>query len=309
MMTSTWKNLQLSRLMLGTVQFGLPYGVANRTGQPNYQDVLEILAAALEGGVNCFDTAAAYGASEEVLGRALHELKVSDQLTVVTKLKPLSPEELADPALASAAIEQSVARSRKRLQIDCLPIVLFHRESDAVHRNALEPLREKGWLRHVGVSCAHLPGPPAEFIQSGDVSALQLPGNILDRRHEKSGIFQTAAAQQVAIFMRSAFLQGLLVMPASEVPTALREVLPARHRLTQLSESAGIDLPELALRYLLTQTDVISILIGVETRNQIQENLMRFQRGPLPPDLFAAIQAEVFDLPELILTPALWPSR
>ena len=56
-----------SRLMLGTVQFGLSYGVANRVGQPDYQDVVEIVAAALEGGVNAFDTAAAYGTSEEVL--------------------------------------------------------------------------------------------------------------------------------------------------------------------------------------------------------------------------------------------------
>lgn len=309
MMNSTWKNLPLSKLMLGTVQFGLPYGVANRTGQPEYRDVVAILAAAIEGGVNCFDTAAAYGTSEEVLGRALRELKVADQVTVVTKFRPLSPDELADPKLASAALEQSVKSSLERLQLDGLPIVLFHRESDAVHRNTLEPLREKGWLRHVGVSCAHLPGPPAEFIQSGDVSALQLPANLLDRRHEQSGIFQKATAEGVAVFIRSAFLQGLLVMPESEIPVVLREVLLARKRLEQLSSSAGMDLPELALRYLLTQSDVTSILIGVETLAQVQENLKRFERGPLPADLFAAIQGEAFDLPELILTPALWPPR
>ena len=71
MQTSAWKDCQLSRLMLGTVQFGMPYGVANRMGQPDYGDVLAMVAAAIEGGVNCFDTAAAYGSSEEVLGRAM----------------------------------------------------------------------------------------------------------------------------------------------------------------------------------------------------------------------------------------------
>ncbi|MFP6678012.1 MAG: aldo/keto reductase, partial [Pirellulaceae bacterium] len=71
---SLWKDLRLSRLTLGTVQFGLPYGVANRGGQTSYSDVVKILRVCLDGGVNCFDTAADYGTSEEVLGRALREL-------------------------------------------------------------------------------------------------------------------------------------------------------------------------------------------------------------------------------------------
>jgi aryl-alcohol dehydrogenase-like predicted oxidoreductase len=66
MQTEPFAGYQISPLMLGTVQFGLPYGVANRTGQPAYGEVRAILAAALDGGVTCFDTAATYGASEEV---------------------------------------------------------------------------------------------------------------------------------------------------------------------------------------------------------------------------------------------------
>ena len=96
MQTSSWNGLSLSRMMLGTVQFGLPYGVANHTGQPSYDEVVRIVAAAVEGGVNCFDTAAAYGTSEEVLGNALHELGLADQVTVVTKVFPLTAAELAD---------------------------------------------------------------------------------------------------------------------------------------------------------------------------------------------------------------------
>jgi len=98
--------------------------------------VLAIIAAAIEGGVNAFDTAAAYGTSEEVLGRAPHELGVTDRVVVVTKVRPLTPAEFADPGLAGLAIEQSVAESRRRL--DCLPVVLFHRETDAVHFDALK---------------------------------------------------------------------------------------------------------------------------------------------------------------------------
>jgi aryl-alcohol dehydrogenase-like predicted oxidoreductase len=299
-------NHPLSRLMLGTVQFGMPYGVANRTGQPDYRDVLAIVAAAVEGGVNGFDTAAAYGTSEEVLGRALHELNVADRVLVVTKVRALAAAELADRAVASRVIRQSVADSRRRLQLDCLPVVLFHREADAVHLNVLEELRDQGWLRQAGVSCDNRPGPAAQFVAAGSVSALQLPGNVLDRRHQRSGVFRDAAAGGVAVFIRSVYLQGLLVMPEDDIPAALRDVIPVRRTLAEIAGQAGMNLAELALRYMLSQDGVTSVLAGVETVAQVRENLAMFARGPLPGDLLSAIDQSVPELPDTLLTPAMW---
>jgi aryl-alcohol dehydrogenase-like predicted oxidoreductase len=305
--TSAWNDYRLSRLMLGTVQFGMPYGVANRTGQPEYRDVVNIVAAAVEGGVNCFDTAAAYGTSEAVLGRALDELKVADRVMVVTKVRALTPAELADSALVARAIEQSVADSRRRLRIDCLPLVLFHREADAAYLNVLVELKEKGWLRHVGVSCDNRPGPAARFVAAGTMSALQLPGNVIDRRHQSSGVFRDAAARGVAVFIRSVYLQGLLVMPEDEIPAALRDIVPVRRTLAAIGGEAGMTLAELALRYMLAQDGVTCVLTGVETVAQVENNLAIFARGPLPDDLLAAIRAATPELPETLLTPALWP--
>ncbi len=308
MKTNKFADYNLSRLMLGTVQFGLPYGVANRTGQPSYDEVRAIVAAALDGGVNCFDTAAAYGSSEEVLGRALHELGVADRVVVVTKVRALTPEESADPALAAPAIEQSVAESRRRLRLDCLPVVLFHRESDARHLNVLEHLKTKGWLRHAGVSCDNRTGPAAEFVASGRVSAMQLPGNVLDRRHQHSGIFREAAAHGMAVFIRSVYLQGLLVMPEEMIPAALRDIIPVRRRLATIAGAAGLTPAEMAVRYMLSQPGVTCVLAGVETVAQIRENVALFNRGPLTADVVAALDAAVPDLPEPLLTPALWPA-
>ena len=73
--------------MLGTVQLGLPYGIANRTGQPSYEEARAILVCAFEGDVNCLDTAAIYGTSEEVIGRALAELGIADKVTIVSKVR------------------------------------------------------------------------------------------------------------------------------------------------------------------------------------------------------------------------------
>ena len=282
MRASIGNDYSLSRLMLGTVQLGMPYGIANRRGQPEYGDVVGIVAAAFDGGVNCFDTAASYGTSEEVLGRALDELGVADRVFVVTKVHPLADGELASTELASRAIERSVMESRRRLRLDCLPAVLFHRIADAAHLYVLEQLREKGWLRHFGVSCDHRPEPAAELVTAEYVSALQLPGSILDQRHERSGVIRDAASRGMAVFMRSVYLQGLLLMPESDVPSALRDVIPVRRSLALIAGEAAMTLAELALRYMLARDGVTCVLVGVETVAQVRENLACFAAAPCP---------------------------
>jgi aryl-alcohol dehydrogenase-like predicted oxidoreductase len=308
METGRYADLNLSRLMLGTVQFGLPYGVANRTGQPSYADVRAIVAAAIEGGVTGFDTAAAYGNSEEVLGRALHELGVADRVVVVTKVRWLTPGEMDDDALAARAIEQSVAESQRRLKLDCLPVVLFHRECEARHLDVLERLKAKGRLQQVGVSCDNRPGPAAEFAALPAVSALQIPASIMDRRHLRGGSLAAAAAHGVAVLVRSVYLQGLLVMAEEAIPSGLRDVIPVRRRLAAIAGEAGMGLAELAVRYMLAQAGVTSVLTGVETVAQIHANVALFSRGPLAADMLAALDAAVPELPESILTPSLWPA-
>ncbi len=285
---------------------GQPYGVANRSGQPDYPEVLAIVRTAIEGGVNCFDTAAAYGSSEEVLGRALRELGMSERVTVVTKVRSLTLDEQADPARAAQAIENSVAASRQHLGLDCLPVVLFHRERDAVYLPVLASLQTRGWLRHAGVSCDNQPGPAVAFAGQAGVAALQLPANLLDHRHRRSGVLSVAASRGVALFIRSVFLQGLLLMPEDAIPPALREVIPARRRLVAIAEEGGLSLAELAVGYLLAQPGVTCVLVGVETVAQMRRNLAIFARTPLEPDLVRRLDAESFELPEAILTPWQW---
>ncbi len=309
MQTSTWNGLQLSRLMLGTAQFGMPYGVANQTGQPSYPDVVRILATAFEGGVNCFDTAAAYGTSEEVLGRALHELRIADHVTVVTKVLPLTAEESSDASAAAKAVERSVEASRLRLQLDCLPLVLFHREADAVFLATLESLGQRGLLKYCGVSCDNNPGPATAFVVGGRVSALQLPANVVDRRHRESGVFEYSQSLGIAVFVRSVYLQGLLVMNEEQIPAGLSGIIPVRRRLTALATQAGMTLGELAVRFMLTQNGVTCVIVGVETVSQVSDNIELFRRGPLPQDLLVAIGATVCEVSESLMTPSQWSSR
>lgn len=298
-----------SPLILGTVQLGGAYGVANRTGKPDAATATAMVEAALEGGIRTFDTAAAYGDSEVVLGRALASLGVRDDVTVVTKVRALTPEELADDEVAVQQVERSVAASRERLGLERLPVVLFHREADAAHLDALLALRDRGWIDRVGVSVGHDPDGATRWCEHDGVDVVQVPANLLDRRHVTGGTMAAVAARGVEVHVRSAFLQGLLLMPEADVPAFLAESIPARRALAALASGAGIGMAELAVRHLLTLPGNVRVILGAETVEQVRANVRLAEGGALPPDLAEAVDAAVPQLPELVLTPHLWPGH
>lgn len=301
-----WKGRQLSRLMLGTVQLGMPYGVANVTGQPEPAVVRRILEKAFAGGVNCLDTAAVYGESETVLGRELAAVGVPEGLLIVTKVRPLSTAEHSDRVAGERAVRESVAESRRRLGCDKLPLVLFHREEDAVFAGVLSDLAARGWLEDWGISCGNETGGPARLLGSAGLAAMQLPGNVLDHRHRCSGIFESAAARGVAVFVRSVFLQGLLLMEEERIPGHLRTAIPAIGRLRLIAAEAGMSLQELALRYVLSLAGVSSVLVGAETVQQVEQAIAAVSAGPLAAEIIAAVESSAGNLSEAVLTPALW---
>ena len=306
MQTRRFGQYDLSLLMLGTVQWGMPYGIANRQGQPGPAQVREILAEASEAGVNCLDTAAAYGGSEEVIGQALQELGLHERIVIVTKVRPLTPAEHANPAAAAAAIRDCVHQSLRRLRVERIPIVLFHREADVVFLDVLEDMKRNGVVGHVGTSCGQ---PMTAAAAQARLEALQVAINLLDRRHLRSKAFAAAATRGAAIFVRSVYLQGLLLMDEPAVPKHLRAVIPPRQRLAKLAEEAGMSLAELALRYVLSQSGVTCVVTGLESLEQLRQNVRMVEQGPLEAELTMAVDSAAVQLPDEVITPALWPSR
>ena len=301
------KIIRFSRLMLGTVQFGMPYGIANRTGQPSYELARDIVALAYDGGVNCLDTAAAYGSSEAVLGKALHELGLSGKISVVSKV-PALPEECSSDRAARRFIEDTVHSSLRRLQIDRLDVCLFHRADDAHYMDALLGLRDRGMIGQVGIS-VDTPGEAIPILSGGTAAALQAPLNLLDKRMERAGVFAAVRRRRVLLFTRSAYLQGLILMPEGDVPQELQPVLPVRRALEQVAAEAGIGMAEMALRYPLSRPEVTSVVVGVEGLEQMRENLSLSAKGGLGPDLIERIEQLVPELPERCIRPSLWPAR
>ena len=295
----------LSRLVLGTAQFGLPYGVANAKGQPSYAEVVEILSCALEGGVTVLDTAPGYGQSEEVLGRALAELSAADSVTVVSKISPLAPN--LTPVLADELVEASVANSLRRLRLEVLPVCLFHREENYCYVESLLKLQQRGLVRQIGASTM-LPQPAREIVEAG-VQAVQIPASLLDWRFQRAGVLRAATQRQTTVFVRSIYLQGLLLMPESQIPADLTKVVSIRRQLENRARDAGMTMAELAARTILTLEGVAGIVVGVETVEQMKSNLELFARGPLEQDLVENIKSLVPALPDEVLMPNLWAKR
>ncbi|NLF62764.1 MAG: aldo/keto reductase [Lentisphaerae bacterium] len=284
---------RFSRLMLGTVQFGMRYGIANTTGKPDLDQVEAILRAAADGGVTALDTAAAYGDSEQILGQVMQRAGLAGHFTVVSKIPPMPAD--ADP---EAFIRASLQRSLANLRLDVLPVALLHREDDIGRLPILAGMIQQGLVQGVGVSVDSAPyaeaGVALEYVQA--------PCNVLDHRFD--GLLAARAAQGRFSFIRSVYLQGLLLMPEERVPAALAPLLPYRRKLADF----GLPLKELCLRYLLTQPGENSVLTGVDTVDQLRENIRLAAAGPLPMDVFQAIKAVVPDLPETLIRPKCWPA-
>ena len=287
-----------SKLILGTVQFGMKYGIANLEGQPDLDKVRTILRRAADYGIRILDTAAAYGTSETVIGTLLAEDPVlKNHFQVVSKIPPLPQD--ASPEEIRTFIMQSADNSLRNLDLDQLYGLLFHREEDAVHLPVVKELQRQGKVQLGGFSVdGALPG------NISGAEMIQVPGNVLDRR-----FIPFPGAKPQKLFVRSVYLQGLLMMPEEAIPNALAGVIPYRRKLAALAGKYGMTPAELYMRYLLSFPEIDGVLTGVDNPNQLAFNARLAARGSLGEEQCREIMQLVPELPEAWIRPKLWPKR
>ena len=294
--------MSFSKIMLGTVQFGLNYGIANTGGKPSYEKSRDIVASACKNGITSFDTAAAYGNSEIVLGRIFEELNIKDQVEVVSKVAPLKKHKLSKYEVEKK-INESVETSLERLGIEQLAACLFHREEDFEYIDVMRKLEKQGLIAGSGVSL-----DSAEYcdeVLNNDIKFLQVPYNILDRRFDS--FWPKAEAAGITIFTRSVYIQGLLLMPEANIIPHLQKVIPIRQKLEKLAKDSDMDMAELCMRYVLCNSAITSVLTGVDSGEQLKQNVELFQKGPLPDEILSEVKKIIPFLPEALIRPILWP--
>ena len=295
---------QTSRLVLGTAQLGMDYGVANTTGQPAYNTARSIVQEAWECGIREFDTAQAYGKSEKVLGRIIKDLGITSKAKVITKFAP--DVDHSD----RAALDKALKISMNNLGVESLYGLMLHREDmlDLWEKGLgryLMGIVDSGRVSHVGVS-VYSPEKAIQALNTEGISMVQLPTNIIDRRFERDGVFQLADDVGKTIYIRSIFLQGLLLMSIDSLPQHMRFAAQVLNRLNSLACDVGLNIKELCIGYIKNTFPHARLVFGAETQEQARENL-KYWNMIWPDGLTQRIQTEFEDVDEMILNPSLWP--
>lgn len=291
------------RLILGTAQLGMPYGIANRGGQPSRRQAREIIKTAWEEGITNFDTAQDYGESEELLGTILKELGIVNEAKITTKLNPAI--DLLDKDKVKHAVEESIQKL-KAPQIFCL---MLHRDHhldflDKGLASCLRDLQGVGLTTNIGIS-VYSPAVAMRAIKSQSINIIQVPTNILDWRFEKEGVFQAAQEAGKKIHIRSVFLQGLILMDAKDLPQYMAFAAPVIHKLEALAAKYDMTRASLALSYIKLRYPECGVIFGAETTKQIIENC-QFWKLPAPCDLVQEAAEAFSGVEERILNPTLW---
>ncbi|MDK2776146.1 MAG: aldo/keto reductase [Pseudomonadota bacterium] len=302
-------------MVLGTAQLGLAYGITNTSGRPNQSQVNVLVQAAIANGVQYLDTARAYGDSEQVLGEALSG-GWDSRVSVITKLSPLDDcSGDVSSSVIRACIEQSIYKSCHSLRVQSLDVLMLHR---AEHLTAwqgaawsdLIELKEQGVIKRLGVS-VQSPEEALFALDFNDVEFIQLPFNILDYRWHRviEKVSQVKNTRPLVIHARSALLQGLL--------TSGKEDLWRRARCSnavevigwlqaKADEYTGGDIVELSLRYVCSQKWIDGVVVGVETIEQLNNNLVKLNSACWSDEQVELITADRPLVPVETLNPAKW---
>ena len=295
---------QQARLVLGTAQLGMNYGIINRTGQPDLKRAERIVKTAWEFGIRQFDTAQAYGQSEQILGLIIKDLGIGDKAKVITKFAPDVDHSNRE------ALDKSLRISMDNLGTESLYGLILHRENmfglwEKVLRKYLMGLVDSGRVEHIGLS-VYSPEKAIQALNTKGISMVQLPTNIIDQRFEKAGVFDLADEVGKTIYIRSIFLQGLLLMPPELLPEHMGFAASVLNRLNLLSQDIGLKTVELCIGYVKHTCPNSMIVFGAETATQVRENLQWWKMA-WPNELAQRIQTEFLNVDEIILNPSLWP--
>jgi len=261
----------LARLGLGTVQFGLDYGVSNRGGRPSERETAAILARAAAAGVGFVDTAPAYGEAETLIGR---HLPAGHGLRIITKTPALTDDTI--DARQGRQVLDSLAASLDRLKVSSVHGFLAHQSSDLAKTgwqhlvDAMLEARARGWTHRIGASVYD--ADQLALVESCfQPQLIQLPLNVLDRRPIATGALARLKAADIEIHARSVFLQGLLLMEPAALPEFFAPLRPTIVRLREAWQQRGLSALGGCLAFALRQPQIDAVIVGVNRVSEFEQ--------------------------------------
>ena len=287
-----------SKLILGTVQFGLNYGINNTAGKPSKENIKSILDSAYNSGIKLLDTAEAYGDSQNKIGE--YHNNSANKFNLITKFS-------SNTEGFSLNIIERVYNNLKILDVDKLYCYMFHSFDDfnkyfEKYRKDLLILKRDGIINNIGVSL-YSNDELESVLKFNEITLVQLPFNLLDNNNKRGNIIKKAKAKGIEIHTRSAFLQGLFFKNTNEFSVKIKPLEPYLNLLNDLCDE-DYKMNDLALNYVCNQKNIDKVLIGVDNVQQLESNILS-EKKHIEKELTNNI--EVIDVKETkLLNPSNW---
>ncbi len=284
------------KLALGTVQFGLHYGIVNQSGQVSREQVGEVLALARLHGIEDLDTAIAYGDAEARLG----QIGVKG-FQIVTKLPPLPANE-ADPGVWAKA---QLAASLRRLGCTSVYGLMLHRSADLIGSQgpilirALEDMQAEGLVQKLGISI-YAPSELDVAMSLVRWGLVQAPFNLIDRRLLTSGWLHRLKRLGVEVHTRSAFLQGLLLKRAEALPSKFLPWLALWQRWEAWQAATACSALGACLAFAHSFPEVDRVVTGVDSPAHLK-GILAALTEPVP-----SFWPEIACDDDLLVNPSRW---
>lgn len=283
--------LSISEIGLGTTVIGYLYGLGPRT-LPSHEEAVQFLCQIVEAGITFIDTAPYYQLAEERI--AASGIQHLPGIIVSTKCGHILDrgETTSDAELARAMVSE-VEASLRTFGLDHLELVQVHGGTEERIRNgsiihAMQKLKDAGKVRFVGISTRGEEAPLAA-IESGFFDTLQLAHSILDQRMAKNVILK-AKEHDLGIINRSVLMKGALTPASQFLASSLPDLKKNSDSAAVLAAQLGITLPQLAIRFALSNTAITTVLVGSNKSSHIQNALDAALMGPLPEDVLTQLR-------------------
>ena len=282
------------KLVLGTAQFGMNYGVANRGGQVTVEEASKIIEAGQRIGIDTLDTAEAYGNSEEIIGQCFSNLRHKN-IRVITKVSDRCVD-----------IDERIRQCYRRTSVRPKALLAHSAAlfSDTSFQLALGRFRDRDPGIKIGVSLYNEREINQVLRAKFPPEIVQVPLNILDSRLYHSGILGEIKGRRIEVHARSIFLQGLFYLPLKDVSVQLPAAVPYLAHLSELAGQDGLTVSEMSLLWVASLEEVDRILIGVDNCAQLFSHLTTLGKDVNPETLNRALSLKCEQ--ESVLNPSLW---
>ena len=255
-----------NKLILGTVQFGLKYGINNSIGKLKKDEVLSLMKFAYNSGIRILDTAEAYGNAHQLIGD-FHNKNDNLKFKIITKF----PHKIKLSLIGTKIIEYL-----DLLHVKTLDIIMFHSfesfQSNYKALNSLNELKSNGLINNVGVS-VYTNAQLESLLNEDLITVVQLPFNLLDNSNVRGDLINRLKRKGKIIHTRSAFLQGLFFKSTNDKNPIVQELKTELELLNQISIGSNCSIEELALSYCINQKNIDNVIIGVDSISQLNANI------------------------------------